>query len=263
MNKLTEFWKGCDLRKPPYIHPDDVAILEKRWDGYVDSKPCLKFSEFLKSSRFGNFADTRLHLSLIPVPYGGDLERAEIVILLLNPGFSYTDYYAETEVPEFRKQLIKNLRQDFSGMEFPFMWLNPAFCWHSGFNWWEKKLRGVLRLIADEKLGGDYLKALRYLSQRIAHLELVPYHSPSFKGHGLITKLQSVQAAKAYAQDNLLTATKQGKKSLIITRRRADWGLTSGKRITVYEGGHTRGASLGPNTAGGRAILKACGLKST
>ena len=261
MSEIIEFWQRYDLKKPPYIHPDDATILEERWNGYVDSKPCLKFAQFLKSSRFGDFTDTRLHLSLIPVPYGGDLKHAEIVILLLNPGFSYTDYYAETEVPEFRKQLIKNLYQDFKGLEFPFIWLNPAFCWHSGFNWWEKKLRGVLRVIADEKFKGDYLKALQHLAQRIAHLELVPYHSPSFSGHGLIAKLESARTAKAYAQGELLATTKQRKKSVIITRRKADWGLSSSERITVYEGGHTRGASLGPNTAGGRAILKACGIK--
>ena len=64
-------------------------------------------------------------LSLLPVPYGGDLQVAEIFVLLLNPGFAFADYYAETRVPEYRHRLERTLAQDFDGTDFPFLWLDP------------------------------------------------------------------------------------------------------------------------------------------
>src|SRR6185295_11273508 len=102
--------------------------------------------------------------------------------------------------------LRMNLSQSFEGVEFPFLWLDPEFCWHGGFVWWEKKLREVITLIAAERFKGRYLDALRNLSTRLAHIELVPYHSPSFRGHALINDLPSVNAARRFVQDALVSA---------------------------------------------------------
>lgn len=81
------------------------------------------------------------------MPYVGDLHRADIFLLHLSPGFHFTDYYAEWEVPTFRRRLIRNLRQELDGLEFPFVFLDPEFCWHPGFRWWEEKLRDVATTI--------------------------------------------------------------------------------------------------------------------
>jgi hypothetical protein len=92
MEELTGFWSRCDLRTAPFAHPDDWPILRRRNGRYIDEER-LDFEEFLRSSRFGAFEDDRLHLSLLPVPYVGDLQRADIVVLLLNPGFGFVDHY--------------------------------------------------------------------------------------------------------------------------------------------------------------------------
>jgi hypothetical protein len=42
--------------------------------------------------------DRRLHLGLLPQPFFGDLRRASIYVLLLNPGLGPDDYYDEYEV---------------------------------------------------------------------------------------------------------------------------------------------------------------------
>jgi hypothetical protein len=254
VDDLIRFWRRCDLTEPPFAHPDDWPVLRRYGGRYIDAEP-KDFAEFVSSPRFGKFTDTRLHLSLLPIPYSGDLRRADIIILLLNPGLSFSDYYAEARMPHFRDHLKQTLAQDFSDEEFPFIWLNPEYCWHGGFYWWEAKLREVITIIAKQKFNGRYLDALRDVSKRLANIELVPYHSSSFSAHKLIRDLPSVHAARRFAQA-ALTAN-QGKKKIIVTRQVKSWELPRDNQdLIIYEGGHTRGASLGSKSRGGQAILK-------
>lgn len=257
---LIEFWQQCRIEAPPFAHPDDWPVLMRTGGQHIDAEP-KDFTAFVTSRLFGDFADSRLHLSLLPIPYGGNIQMADIIILLLNPGFSFTDYYAETRVPAYRDRLRRTLVQDFNQTEFPFLWLDPEYCWHSGFVWWERKLRNVAHRIAEIRFNGRYLDALRDLAHRIAHIELVPYHSPSFRAHQLIQDLPSVLAARAFAGSNLVAAANRGEKTIIVTRQVSAWGLPRDtSNLITYEGGLTRGASLGRKTPGGRAILARYGI---
>jgi len=255
-NELVNFWRQCSLAAPPFAHLDDLSILRQGNNRFIDTEP-MNFDTFIAGPRFGNFVDHRLHLSLLPVPYSGDLSRAKIVILLLNPGFAFCDYWAETKMPDLRKRLEDNLHQSFKGVKFPFLWLDPQFCFHSGFVWWEKKLRDVTTAIAEKKFKGRYLDAMRYLSGKIACLELVPYHSSSFRAHVLIDQLNSVKMVKKYVHESLVPDANTDIRTLIVTRKVKAWALPRGtKNLVIYKGGYTRGASLSPNSRGGKAILK-------
>jgi len=254
-NDLIEFWRQSHFRKPPFAHPADLEVLQTytRWieDDAVD------FESYISGPRFASGDDDRFHLSLLPAPYAGDLEHADFIILLLNPGFSYTDYWGETHMREFRERLLSNLSQQFDKTEYGFLFLDPQFCWHSGFVWWEKKFRELVQEIARLKFNGNYRDALKEFSHRIASVELVPYHSSSFHEHGIIDRLPSVAKVRNFVQHDLVPAARAGKKTIIITRQAKAWGLTGDKEnIVVYEGGHTRGASLSPRSAGGKAILR-------
>ncbi len=263
---LTRFWSDFAPRGgSPYIHPDDTDLFLKKGHGILDLRSA-NFRQFVRSERFGNFADKQFHLSLLPVPYAGDLRRADIFVLLLNPGFNFVDYYAEYESRQFRSRLLQNLRQENHKAKFPFLYLDPSFCWHSGFVWWERKLREVGKILAKQKYEGSYLAALEELSRRVAAIELVPYHSTSFGDHKLVELgLPSSVAAQSFVKGSLLPRAAAGEVTIIVTRRPRDWGLdTKRKRrgVVCYRGGLTRGASLGPKTSGGQAILKRLELKS-
>src|ERR1700722_8764281 len=201
-NELIEFWRRCDLTRAMLYHPEDEPHLRHRFGDSFDVNP-RNLDEFLQSERFGKFDDSRFHLSLVPVPYQGNLEQADIFILLLNPGFEYADYWAESRSLEFRQRLRINLLQEFEGIDFPFVCLDPEFCWHPGFRWWERKLRDVITRIAEKKFYTSktrYLDALRSLSQRLAAIELIPYHSQSFRAHSLLRTLPSVAVARPYVR---------------------------------------------------------------
>ena len=258
LDDFISFWRHCDLTAPPFAHPEDWPVLRQFGGRYIDEEP-KDFRKFVSSSRFGDFKDSRLHLSLVPIPYCGDLRTADIVILLLNPGFGFTDYYSETCMPQFRCRLEKTLAQDFSDMEFPFVFLDPEYCWHGGFHWWEEKLRDVTTIIARKKFKGSYLDALRCMSKRLASLELIPYHSSSFNAHRFIKDLHSVRAARQLAQEMM----KEGKRTIIITRQVKLWEPPrDSQNLIIYKGGHTRGASLGSKSCGGKAILKRYGISA-
>ena len=128
--------------------------------------------------------------------------------------------------------------------------------------YWERKLRDVIRQIARAKFHNRYLDALRDVSCRLAHVELVPYHSSSFSAHSIIDDLPSVHAARHFVRETL--ASSNGDKTFILTRARAQWALPKGtENLVVYEGSLTRGASLGSNSSGGQAILKHYGIRGT
>src|SRR5690606_21306974 len=116
-NKLVEFWERCDLSGQTFVHPDDRQVLEQGGDRHVLGGE-IDFDSYIRGNHFGNRGGSRFHTSLLPIPYGGDLARADIFILLLNPGFSHADYFGDFKMPEFRKRLERNLLQDFVNEDF-------------------------------------------------------------------------------------------------------------------------------------------------
>jgi hypothetical protein len=212
------------LRKPPFIHPEDLPAIQNHAAELL-KVPATKFRQFLASQRFGDLTDHRFHFSLLPIPYLGDLNRADIFILQLNPGFNVNNYYAEWNVPAFRRRVERNVRQELDGVDFPFYSLDPELCWYSGYRWWEGKLRDIAATIANRKYKGRYLDALRELSRRIAVIELVPYHSIAFKEHRLVRVLPSTARARDLVQLNLLKRAPSGRVLVIAMRKVTAWGL--------------------------------------
>jgi len=159
------------LGKPPFIHPEDLPAMQN-YAAELVTEPSTNFRQFLVSKRFGDLSDHRFHFSLLPIPYLGDLNRADIFILQLNPGFNLVNYYAEWNVPAFRRRVEHSLREELDGVEFPFYSLDPELCWYSGYRWWEGKHRDIAATIANRKYKGRYLDALRELSQLIAVIRI-------------------------------------------------------------------------------------------
>jgi hypothetical protein len=126
--EIVKFWKGLSLSAPPFVHPQDLPALKTRAADLLEEPP-TNLRRFIASRRFDP-EDRDFHFSLLPSPYVGDVCRADILLLLLNPGFKPADYYAEWNVPEFRDRVVRNLYQRFEGVEFPFLLLDPQFCWH-------------------------------------------------------------------------------------------------------------------------------------
>lgn len=242
MNSLLSHWNRAPLKGSPYVHPDDKAALSR-------ASPVQSYESFVAEMEHGAVDLTALHLSLMPVPYLGDLDNADVLILLLNPGLHPSDYLLEEKFPEFRDHLFSVIRQESKVHPF----LDPRWAWTSGFTWWQRKLGEVAQVIAKEHFQGHYGQALRSLASRIAVIELMPYHSMTFGG---LTNLPSTNAALEFVRG----VAAAGDRTIVVTRKSRQWDLPTASNVVTYTGGQARGASLSPRSDGGRAILKAYGI---
>lgn len=250
---LIGFWKKQSYQKGPYIAHQDIEFIPKRIINTFFS-----YKSYIESESFGNINDNSLHLGLLPLPYVGDLSKSTIFILMLNPGLSPTDYFAEYNQPEFRNIYLGNIFQEFE-TEFPFHFLNPEFAWHEGFQYWHDKFKGLARVVSEKK-NLTYYDSLKFLSKQISCLELMPYHSKRFGSDYFINDLQSVRLMRSFVNDFLLPKALNKNIIIIVTRKAKIWGLIENKNVVVYNKNEARSAHLTPNSKGGQAILRSLGL---
>jgi hypothetical protein len=257
---FIRFWRRCRVDRPPFVHPDDEPILREHGRGVLDERTHT-FESYIRSERFGATKDRWLHLGLLPVPFVGDIRRADVVILLLNPGFGITDYFSEYQHPEFRERHVASLWQRPAQNGYPLHFLDPEMCWHGGSTWWMRKLGEVVAALASKRFNGSYLKALRETARRVAAVELFPYHSSNFAEWRLLDRLPSVSMARRFAADVLLADAQVGDRLIIVTRQAERWlprkrSRSLGRNVLVIGKNHARGIPLGPRFAAGAAILR-------
>lgn len=98
---------GCNILE------DDLRYFEEI--GYFQSRQHLleplDNTAYIEGSRFRK--DDGFHFSLLPTPYVGNLNEADVFVLKLNPGFHDADFFAEFNNPGFRAASIRGLQQDF------------------------------------------------------------------------------------------------------------------------------------------------------
>lgn len=249
MHALISAWKTFKPEQPPYVLPGDEILLDEEhlccrhagWDGFV------------ADPEFGVPGNSQLHLDLLPVPFVGNLKTASVFLLMLNPGFGPHDYFGEYKVPEYRAALLNNLHQTRSNS---FLFLDPQFSWHGGYDYWHTKLRNVIFTFANS-VGISYGHARRFFQSNIAALELAPYHSVNFTvpGH-VFNALRSVQLARAFVHEELLPRAKAGECLVVVTRAVKNWQLPAHKNVVAYTATEARSAHLSPKSRGGSAILK-------
>jgi hypothetical protein len=253
-HELIEGWRECNFKSPPYLFPkDNVEILNR------NAKIFQSYDEYIASTQFGKQNDTSLHIGLLPVPYAGNLEKASIFILMLNPGFSPSNYFFEQNSLTYRKAHIRTLRQENGSDDYPFIYLYPEFAWHPGSKYWQNKLQTIIEAYS-KHLGTKYQEAMSQVSKKLACLELFPYSSKSFGESSLLDKLQSSLVMLKYVHDVVIPKAEEGKAVIIATRSIKYWNLPKHKNIIIYEGGETHAAHLSLKSRGGKAIAKHLGL---
>lgn len=257
--KLLETWAGWEARSAPFVLDGDRPAL--------NAERCARslitrrsWAEAFQAPDFCQPGDTRLHLGLLPQPFFGDVRRASIYVLLLNPGLSADDYYGEYEVPEYRASILSNLKQDPTGARGSFLFLNPQFGWHAGFHWWHGKLAAVIKKLASAR-GISFAEARSMLAASIASIEMVPYHSASFKDAGnWLSRLESAKLARDFVKEFVGPRVQAGEAIIIATRQVAAWNLPQHAGVVAYSPGESRAAHLTPDSPGGRAILRQMGV---
>lgn len=250
MHELFRVWGDLPLDAAPYALSGDAELLGTR------SVTIRSWQAYSTAEDFGAQDDTRFHLGLHPLPFIGDLDRAKVVLLLLNPGLGADDYYGEYEVAGFRDRLRANIRQEEMG-DYPFFFLDPDLAWHAGYTWWHGRLQGIIQELSGV-WGVSHAAARKRVANEIAALQLVPYHSKSYKLPQTVQHaLHSVKLARSYCSEVLEPRCQNGEVTLIVTRRAEDWGVNAGDHAVVYERSEPRAALIGPRSRGGMRVLEA------
>lgn len=254
-NKLISSWSQFNFKDRLLTHPGDCYLRQKsRNDELAIYK---SFDDYFLSKHFGLSGDKSLHLGLLPIPYIGNLKQADIFILMQNPGLSSGDYFGEYLNKPFKAALKRSLLQTNSNDKYPFIFLNPEFSWHPGFQYWQKKFDWIIENLK-QKNSCSYQDAMSHLSKRLVCLELLPYHSQSFGAGAMLKKLHSVDLMKKYAREFLLPKARSKKILMIVARSQKDWKLDTCSEVIVYKNTETRAAHFTGNSRGGKAIKKWC-----
>jgi hypothetical protein len=256
---LLRAWANWTASTPPFVLDDDAEVLnsERSRRAVVVHRGWRKV---IQTPDFCAPHDRRLHLGLLPHPFCGDVRRASIYVLLLNPGVGPSDYYGEYRNREYRTAVLANLKQRPARGVMPFLFLDPRFAWHGGFGWWHGKLARVIDRMASARRV-SFAEARHHLGSVLASVELLPYHSPGFRdAGGWLRRLPSVALARAFVEEFVLPRVQRGEAIVIVTRKVAEWGLTEQPGVIAYTGAQARPAHLTPESPGGQAILKHLGV---
>jgi hypothetical protein len=254
--ELITAWRNLQLKKPPFILDDDrIHVEEKLCHPYRNYRDCVRNPDF------GSISSTKFHTGLLPHPYSGDILRAKIYILALNPGFKPLDYYAQDNDADFWRAKVHTLQQRKLDIRYPWYDLNPKFSWTGGAEYWVGRLREIAEKLV-ERRGIPFAKALSILSTNIACLEFVPYHSKRYKLEGsVVKKMHSLGLMRAFVRDYVLPKAQRGEVLMIVTRHAKIWGpLPRHPKIIVYEGAEARAAYLTLSSRGGKKIAELLGL---
>ncbi|WP_419804947.1 hypothetical protein [Terriglobus sp.] len=271
---LIQFWRRYQWRAGELgVHPEDRAWMEQHWPAPL-REPYLDWPAYLKSSRFGS-KDTDVHLSHLPAPFWGDLDRARVLLFLKNPGFDNTDYYLESQ-PDFREAHLHGLRSPAEPFPFPFIHLDPRFSWSGSFLWWEQRLRPILDALTAEN-GLTYQEALHILANQIAAVQLFPYRSRDSSRLRYQTRaggtMPSVAAAqrflteRAHAAVNANAAanasthkpSSANQQLILLMRSHAGWitdACPAPDHRNYIHGPRLQGVSLHPRFPAGKRLLK-------
>jgi len=167
LNRLVNGWRASKRKSGVYLFDADYPFYDgpkgKHFVLYTSLKDCIQSDEF-------GTDDTRLHIGLTPQPYFGDLHRATIFLLMMNPGLSAADYYAERSglllsADGFSHRPREENMADPGEMKNKFYaWSNEVFS-QSTF---DPKSTNLMALVAALTLGSDGAVSYFYFSARKA-----------------------------------------------------------------------------------------------
>ncbi len=190
-------WKSVQQKKTaPYVVDADRQVLEEA--GFNLSK----------NDQF----------KIVPIPFMGNLEKAEVVILLLNPGFSNdgeSDLSMQRHNQNFVKLAKKNLAHKI--VKKPFFLLDEEFAYYVGFDWWHERTKQLEKKVTRP-----------VLQQKIACINLFPYHSVRYK------HLKKLLPSQEYGFYLVEKAIKQNK-LLIVFNTRHWYKKRNGKIVALLQ----------------------------
>lgn len=171
---------------------------------------------------------SHLRLEIPPDPYLGNLDKAEIILLALNPGFTESDFITFQD-DEYTKQNRLNLLHRSE----PSMYvLDKKFDFSGGYQWWTRILKKLITDGVPIEVLGDKLMCLQYF----------PYHSTTY------SHIPQLLPSQQYTFHLLNKAIENGK-TIVIMRSRKLWvnAVPTLKHVEFIELKNPRNPVISPN----------------
>lgn len=227
---MKDFWAHHD---GVGLHSADAQLVEERRTIRWTVEEALAHEWDYKSKAHRR----KLHENLIPRPYEGNLTKARVFVLMLNPGYK-TDCYLEDHTdPVCRASKLDNLAQRIDLLPG----LDPRLIRSGAYRYWRKVFAPIIDSAA-RKANVPLTEAAQMVARNVAVIQFCPYHSVSDPGRW-VCKLPSSQAALHFVHSVLVPRAKQGEASVIVPRGATRWGLQDGKHVLVRQSNH-RSASF-------------------
>lgn len=198
-------WYNLQQINGEYIAKGDKDVLDK-WNKKIQSK---KDENYITEHEF--------HLELLPEPFWGDLENAEVYILSGNPGFGGNEQRIDG-----KQAFIEAMKENLNQYPSRLIWLDSdlkentkdekyekdgeAVLYHPGFEYWEEKTKELR-----EKAGDDL---------NICVIELFPYHSQKISDE--MKKCASELPSREFVNFYIEKAINDGK-WIVIARCKSEW----------------------------------------
>lgn len=194
--------------KPLYVLPEDFAVLA------------------------GHRNYSNLRLDTLPDQVIGGLDNAEVIFLLLNPGFDEKDITVNLALPQFVEANRRNLIDPYAS---PFYYFNGELNSTGGYTWWRRIFNPLIEAGVTEAM----------LSEKIMAIEYFPYHSKDWKE---LPQVPSQQVAFSLVRD----AIERGK-TIVIMRGKDKWlnavsELASYDKVILHP--NPRNVSISPRNVG-------------
>lgn len=174
--------------KPLYVLPEDFAAI-------------------VNHRHYSN-----LRLETLPDQVIGGLDNAEVIFLLLNPGFDEKDITVNLALPEFTKANQRNLVDPYTS---PFYYFGSELEVTGGYIWWARILKPLITAGVTEAV----------LRNKIMAIEYFPYHSKTYKNLPVVPSQQ-------HAFDLVREAIRR-EKTIVIMRSSKLW-LEAVPELTSY-----------------------------
>lgn len=170
------------------------------WHLLPSKSPYVLTDDFAAIAHHRNYSNLRL--DALPGQVIGGLNNAEVVFLLLNPGFDDKDITIDLTLPHYVEANRRNHIDPFSS---PFYYFGGDLEQTVGYGWWRRILNPLI------KAGVTETK----LRNKIMAIEYFPYHSETYKSLPIVPSQQ-------YAF-NLVDEAIRRNKTIVVTRSKDLW----------------------------------------
>ncbi len=217
-----------------------------------------------------------LKTELLPQPICGNIKNAKIIICSLNPGLGDGDEDIEYEskafgkgLPYLRDDILEQLNQDNPNNNF--FWITDKAEGTSGYKYWLGKfnqknadaslIKNICKEYNQKGIAKKEEDIITMLSESIATVELIPYHSVkmTYDMQRKLLECPSVKMLKEFMEKEIIPSLGENNQLICMMRSFVSWGITPDKYVTnknIIFNPNPRNPSLNVNRDFGKRILE-------